>query len=274
VPKSCLVTELTNHSLLCLCQATGVAPSAVRENETKKGTGKVFAVTLIRLSIAISFQKLNGTKYKSAASLSFKYFWTTTHYLLVIPPPLFLQVVNMATKNPGCGDSASRHSICTVPIMYLAHEDWSPRFESTFYTVKMNGYELYNNKSSLPHSSSPSSLAFSSSSAAIGGKTNFPAYYYKISVFCGHQSRTVLRRFSQFEWLYQNLPPSITHYDEPLMLPPKTSCICQPQTDSFAQNRMEQLQDFLRDVLIRRGAAEHDAVAIFLELETFVVPSN
>jgi hypothetical protein len=91
---------------------------------------------------------------------------------------------------------------------------------------------------------------------------------------CGHQARTVLRRYSQFEWLYQNLPPSITHFDEPLHLPPKTPCLCQQQSDSFAQNRMEQLQDFLRDVLIRRGAAQHDAVATFLELEAFVTSSN
>ena len=143
-----------------------------------------------------------------------------------------------------------------MPVMYLAHEDWSPRFERTFYTVKMDGFELYT--SALP-----------SDVSNIGGKATLPAYYYKIIVFCGHQRRTLLRRYSQFEWLYSHLPPSIAQYDEPLIFPPKTPChfLCQPQNDRFAQIRMEQLQDFLRDILIRRGAAQHDAVAKFLELE-------
>jgi PX domain len=159
-------------------------------------------------------------------------------------------------SNDGKGNNPS------TPVMYLAHEDWSPRFENTFYTVRIDSFELYT--STLP-----------STATNIGGKTSLPAYYYKITVFSGHQRRTVLRRYSQFEWLYRNLPPSITHYDEPLQLPPKTPCqfFCQNQNDSFAQNRMEQLQDFLRDVLIRRGAADHDTVAQFLELEALAFAS-
>lgn len=147
--------------------------------------------------------------------------------------------------------------------MYLAHEDWSPRYESTFFTVKIDGYEHYT--SELPPSLPTSNV--------IGGKTGLPAYYYKITVLCGHQRRTVLRRYSQFEWLYKSLPRSITHYDEPLFLPPKSPpkllrLFCQPPNDdAFARKRMEQLRDFLRDALMRRGAAQHIAVAQFLELE-------
>lgn len=150
------------------------------------------------------------------------------------------------------------------PMMYLAFEDWSPRFDSqTFYTIKVDGYELRTPDMGLPTTSSPGNNS-SPPSTTAGGKTNLPAYYYKIIVCCGHQTNTIMRRYSQFEWLYRTLPKSVTTYEEPLILPPK--CSCQQQNDSFAQNRMEQLRDFLRDALVRRGVAEHDATVQFLEL--------
>ncbi|KAG7339142.1 PX domain containing protein [Nitzschia inconspicua] len=156
--------------------------------------------------------------------------------------------------------------LSSVPVMYLAYEDWSPRFETTFYTIRIDGYELVTTTSAT--------ATMTTTSLRNGGKTNLPAYYYKIAVFCGHHRRTVLRRYSQFEFLYKHLPMPVIQYDnEILALPPKSPCLCQPQNDAFAQNRMEQLQEFLRDVLIRRGAAQHDAVAKFLELEDLLSSS-
>lgn len=143
-----------------------------------------------------------------------------------------------------------------TPEMYLAHEDWSPRFEKTFYTVKMEGYEFLQ---SLP--------ATTTANPSIGGKNNFPAYYFNVKIFCGHESRVVQRRYSQFKWLHEQLQRSISHEGEPLMLPPGSWC--QPQNDDFAQNRSELLKDYLRDALVRKGVAKHDAVVRFLELDSF-----
>jgi hypothetical protein len=143
-----------------------------------------------------------------------------------------------------------------TPEMYLAHEDWSPRFEKTFYTVKMDGCELLK---SLP--------ATTTTNPSIGGNTNFPAYFYNVKIFCGHESQIVQRRFSQFKWLYEQLRMIETDEAEPLIFPPGSWC--QSQNNAFAQNRVERLQDFLRDALVRRGVAKHDAVVRFLELDSF-----
>jgi hypothetical protein len=174
-----------------------------------------------------------------------------------------------------------------TPEMYLAFEDWSPRFETIFYSFKIESFEL---RTSLPSASSSSSRSSSVSAGPISvpGKTTLPAYYYKIKVLCGHKSRIVLRRYSQFRWLYDRLPYEVktgntTTSDRqgddddddddtsppplpPLSFPPPTWC-CQPQNDAFAQNRSEELREFLRDALVRRGAATHDAVGTFLELD-------
>jgi PX domain len=141
--------------------------------------------------------------------------------------------------------------------MYLAQEDWSPRFEHTFFTVCMEGYEFLK-----------SPPAATDTNPLIGGKTSMPAYYYKVKVFCGHESHTVLRRYSHFEWLYKQLPRDVTMSDEPLLFPPGSWC--QPQNDQFAQHRLEQLRDFLRDALPRPGVAKLEAVANFLELDSFL----
>lgn len=87
-----------------------------------------------------------------------------------------------------------RDKPATRPVMYLVDEDWSPRFEGQFFTVKMEAAELL--------SSAPASTA----NPKIGAKSTFPAYYYKIDVFCGYTTRSVFRRYSQFYWLYNQLP--------------------------------------------------------------------
>jgi hypothetical protein len=140
-----------------------------------------------------------------------------------------------------------RDNPATVPAMYLAHEDWSPRYETTFYTVKVQAVELLD--------SAPATL-----NSVISGKSNHPAYYYRIDVYCGHSTRSVFRRYSQFHCLYKQLPRAAK-----VSMPPGT-CFCQPQEQAFAANRLEQLREFLRDVLQTPGYASHPSVAAFLEL--------
>eukprot|EP00535_Pseudo-nitzschia_heimii_P009483 CAMPEP_0197185380 /NCGR_PEP_ID=MMETSP1423-20130617/11829_1 /TAXON_ID=476441 /ORGANISM="Pseudo-nitzschia heimii, Strain UNC1101" /LENGTH=158 /DNA_ID=CAMNT_0042636419 /DNA_START=103 /DNA_END=579 /DNA_ORIENTATION=- len=146
------------------------------------------------------------------------------------------------------------------PVMYLAHEDWSPRYQDTFYTVKLENFELV----TLPSASSDLDLP----SNEFGSKTNFPAYYYKVEVFCGrHPPRTIYRRYSQFKWLYENLPT--IGGGEPLPFPPAKSCFWSPQTESFARGRSGDLRDFLTEALTRKGIAGLEIVAEFLELHAF-----
>jgi len=140
-------------------------------------------------------------------------------------------------------------------MLYLQHDDWSPRYQDTFYTVRLEQFELL--------ASAP--VATSNLPANhLGSKTSFPAYYYKIEVFCGrHAPRTVFRRYSQFKWLYENIP------NEALCLPPAGGCFCTPQTENFARNRTMDLMEFLEEALARREIASHDTVAQFLELDAF-----
>lgn len=154
------------------------------------------------------------------------------------------------------------------PVMYLEQEDWSPRYQDTFYTVRLDHFELFTAPPKKIASNNPDSLP----SNLLGGKTTFPAYYYKVEIFCGrHDPKVVFRRYSQFKWLYQDLPRSITTgspNDEPIVFPPGSGCLCS-QNDGFAKNRMEQLREFLNEALVRRGVASNEAVAQFLELDSF-----
>ena len=147
------------------------------------------------------------------------------------------------------------------PVMYLEHDDWSPRYQDTFYTVRLEHFELLTSPRPVVDA------AYLPSNHQLGGKTNFPAYYYKLEVFCGrHRPKTVFRRYSQFKWLYENLS------NETLSFPlAGVGCIfCSPQTDNFANNRKGDLKDFLEEALSRREIASHEIVAQFLELDAFI----
>ena len=50
-----------------------------------------------------------------------------------------------------------------------------------------------------------------------------------------------------------------------MVFPPKT-CPWQTQDEDFAQNRLEELREFLTDALKRPGVASHPAVKQFLLL--------
>jgi hypothetical protein len=150
----------------------------------------------------------------------------------------------------------------TPPVMFLAPEHWSPRYDTAFFTVKMDGFELL-----LEPPTNPDSAIDVTRQQIMEGKTNHPAYYYKVEVFCAHSSRVFWRRYSQFYWLYQQLSTTrpIGEQQQPLEMPPGT-CFFQRQDEPFAQNRLEQLRDFLRDVLQRPGYATDPRVVVFLEL--------
>ena len=123
----------------------------------------------------------------------------------------------------------------------------------------------------------------------IGGNMDHPAIYFKVTILCGRQSRTLLRRYSQFYHLYQQLlndPPedcvvrvtSTTnnnnsntnnnkkssdshhhHHDvhhhhpypyPPLSIPPRT-CFFQHVDEEFLNERETDLEFFLKDLLIQ-----------------------
>jgi PX domain len=141
-------------------------------------------------------------------------------------------------------------------LMYLPNGYWSPRYDSAFYTVKMEGKEYLKVP---PINTTP----------AIDGMSG-PAYYYIVVVYREHTKRPLFRRYSHFKWLLEQLsahPPAEVQPPDPkrIHLPPGT-CPFQWQNDTFAQNRMEELEEFLSDVLARPGYASHPAVAAFLEL--------
>ena len=150
-------------------------------------------------------------------------------------------------------------------MMYLPIDQWSPRFDSTFFSVKIEGATKKNDN--LPPLKE-----------GIGGKTNLPAVYYEVSVFCEHRKITFLRRYSNFKWLYDQIeasppkPPESVDgeaFDEgpPVSMPPGT-CFFQVQDDAFIQNRKEQLRELVDDLLKRPGYSEHPAAVLFFELDS------
>jgi len=166
--------------------------------------------------------------------------------------------------------------------MYLPKDLWSPRYDGNFFTVKVEGKQKITSESELPSANETSS----NNAILIGGKTNLPAYYYQVIVYREHEKRTLLRRYSQFKWLYEQLvadppplPASMSDEDQVaavaamaakgrISMPPGTCSLFQRQDDAFAQNRVEQLDSFLQDVLGRPGYASHPACRAFLELSS------
>jgi hypothetical protein len=147
-----------------------------------------------------------------------------------------------------------------MTVMYLPPDQWSPRFDSTFFSVKIEAAQKLDGPPVIPE--------------GIGGKTHCPAVYYDVAVFCEHRKAVLLRRYSNFFWLYEqvkNFQPAQVEGDptvyEPLVMPPGT-CFLQQQDDEFIKNRKEQLGEFVDVLLSRPGYAEHPAVRLFFELDS------
>ena len=176
-------------------------------------------------------------------------------------------------------DAASSSASNLHHLMFLPKDQWSSRYEETFYSVKIEGFEQ------LMTAPPP----FTGSGGQIllpPGKSSFPAYYYRIVVYRGHQKTTVLRRYSQFKWLYGQLrmahfTPASPQPSAPIptassrstttqpfpSLPPGT-CPWDRQDASFAACRQDELAELLTAMLeLRPGTyACHPAVVAFLEL--------
>jgi PX domain len=136
-------------------------------------------------------------------------------------------------------------------ILYLSKDCWSPRYDSTFYSMQMPAFEQRASEPPLP--------------LALGGKTHHPAYYYSICVYREQSQTTIWRRYSHFRWLYDQVR-DVPMEGEPLSMPPGT-CPLHWQTESFAKNRKDELSEFLDSLLQRPGLASHPAVLLFLELQ-------
>jgi len=150
--------------------------------------------------------------------------------------------------------------------MYLPKDQWSPRYDSTFFSVKIEAAQKCDSPPAIKEE--------------IGGKTHCPAVYYEVAVSCEHRKIQLLRRYSNFYWLYQQVkdfhPPPVEGDPlvyEPLVMPPGT-CFLQPQDDEFIKNRKEQLSEFVDDLLSRPGYAEHTAVRLFFELDSIQSDSS
>ena len=160
-------------------------------------------------------------------------------------------------------DTQAKASDVALPaLMYLPKTEWSPRYDSTFYSVKIE------NKTLISDLHPPCSNS-------LGGRTNLPAYYYTVTVYREHDKTSLLRRYSQFYNLYQELrrhPPNIaadqrtTFVETPIHMPPGTCPWLHRDSEEFLNARMEQLDEFLEDVLSRPGYANHPSVIAFLEL--------
>jgi len=141
-----------------------------------------------------------------------------------------------------------------MPAMYLAHENWSPRYDQTFFSVKITA----NEKLKSAPDGSPEN--------ALPGKTTFPAFYYTVAVYCGSQVHQVQRRYSQFQWLHQHIPQTFDVSRGIVVALPPTPCFFHFQTERLADNRTEELNEYLRDILQIPGNATDSSVAKFLGL--------
>ena len=140
-------------------------------------------------------------------------------------------------------------------FLYLPKNQWSPRFEDSFYTVRIDSFERLD-------ASPPNAIAV--------GHTHHPAFYYKVVLHRGQAKQEMWRRFSQFQWLFHQVkaspPPPVDGAPplDPLRLPPGT---CWPfQSPELATQRVDLLSACLDDLLSRPGYASHPAVLTFLEL--------
>lgn len=144
--------------------------------------------------------------------------------------------------------------------VYLTDKDWSPRFDSAFFTCKIISRTL---RETPPNDG-----------YTIGTKGNHPAVYYHIKVNMGKKELIVKRRFSQFRMLYDELkksPPAEVSPEQKqqfnhVHLPPK-ACFFQKIDDEFLDNRQEELTIFVHNILKIQNYSKHPAVEKFLRLD-------
>jgi len=159
----------------------------------------------------------------------------------------------------------------TTPSFYLQPEHWSPRYDESFFTVKVDTHaRLTVPADPLPMHPDLRKMATS---------RFHPACYYQVKVMYGRQVKVMWRRFAQFRWLYEQvlirypLASAMTvladwEREQPVIpFPGKTWIWEWPHSEEFEEARNVGLDSFLRDLLSRPGYATHPAVVDFLELD-------
>uniref|UniRef100_A0A7S1FWZ9 PX domain-containing protein n=1 Tax=Corethron hystrix TaxID=216773 RepID=A0A7S1FWZ9_9STRA len=195
-------------------------------------------------------------------------------------------------------------SIYVRPLpTFLAPDHWSPRYGSSFFTIKMKEYKTIEHKSSCDFDTLKC------------GNTAYPAIYYSVCVTRGDNSERIMwRRYSQFLWLF-NCMNKLPFLESPLKaLPPKRvdvpiigkfcwgdgdgcfpffqfqgkerrnaekgrvdndgSCFdnslkIQSANKNGLKMRFEGLGEFLLDLLSRPNMSKHPAMVEFLALDNF-----
>lgn len=146
-------------------------------------------------------------------------------------------------------------------MMFLPESKWSPRYETQFYTIRMNSYTI------LDKTTSPSDdTTFGTDECSLcNHDKKSPAVYYKIEVLRGNTQHTCLRRYSQFLYLYNKIHTTERDDTHKRHLPPKTGPFHRDSPE-FLEERMEGLYKFLLDVLLRPECVNNKWVEAFLEL--------
>ena len=163
--------------------------------------------------------------------------------------------------------------------MFLPESKWSSRYETQFYTIRMNSYVILDKPPPSDDDNNNTSFGSDTNTCALfrlcnnGVSTKFPAVYYKIEVLRGNTSHIVLRRYSQFVYLCNKLDGVITTTREEncsirYLLPPKTGPFHNNHTDEeFLEERMEGLYKFLMDILLRPECVNNQWIVAFLGLD-------
>lgn len=151
-------------------------------------------------------------------------------------------------------------------MMFLPESKWSPRYETQFYTIRMNAYELLDK----PAPSSNDTNTFGNDECSLcNHNQKHPAVYYKIEVLRGNTQHTCLRRYSQFLYLRNkvHLIERENNMYNKIHFPPKTGPFHR-DSPQFLEERMEGLYKFLMALLLQPECVNNKWVEAFLELST------
>ena len=168
-------------------------------------------------------------------------------------------------------------------MMFLPESKWSPRYESQFYTIRMNSYVTLDKPPEEDEEAGQNNTTFGNDNDDIctffricnilntPNKT-FPAVYYKIEVLQGNSSHTILRRYSQFVYLRHKIYDSImiNNSKDINKLPPKTGPFFNTTNNAneeFVYERMEGLYKFLVGLLMQPECVNNKWIEAFLELD-------
>jgi hypothetical protein len=148
-------------------------------------------------------------------------------------------------------------------MMFLPESKWSPRYETQFYTIRMNTYTTLAKPTPSSSSDHDDDTTFGNDECSLCNQKNkFPAVYYKIEVLRGNTQHTCLRRYSQFVYLCNKIDAT---GELRRHLPPKAG-LFHKDSPEFLEQRMKELYKFLMNVLTRPECVNDKWVEAFLEL--------